>query len=661
MADFPLVIPLHKRGGKFRDDTEARLAIRSIERHFKGGFHLAIVAEKLPDWATGIELIPDGGKGLKTALLRVAERFPNGFFWWYDDCVLLKDQSPLELRVTPACKGWMTAKTPWARNLDTIRERLLAEGHKAIDFSRPHGPYWFTKAMIDEAFADWPQMAGKFPFESWILSKRGWPRRHGVVKQYYGPFKGPPFANAVFLNFNDPGFTQGLKTWLEMTYDVPSSFEKKPREGMVEVHTIRFGDRWWMRLCKPTLDAWAERHGYPLHVWGEQPQYPEAKYCQIDMLRGFLERDAEWCVYVDSDVYVSADAPALGAMEPGYHIREDLPGGGPRDFLNWCRRNRIKPPAGWIYRNAGVWACDREAAQQMLAVAKPPFRPGCQEQHQWNHWLAESGVRVVGLDRRWNAWCHENEPGWFSHIAGRRKVQRLETFRSKGFIPRDTTIAAPCPDPAFDFEPYRFTIDATTAPTDEFHVHMLRRALDKAGKDLIAVEIGSWRGTSTAAFIDAINAGVVKHLHIFEVSPKPEIYRVIALCHSPERVTLHQMPSWDVANPVTSADFVFIDGNHTWPAIADTLQAMAWGAKVIAMHDTREWPKAPECWGTFTAAGILKRAAGREWVEDFEERPGMRTQRGLGFSIAHEKRTGGSEVQRKPGLVERDAVAVAGL
>ena len=632
MAEFPIVIPLHSRGGKFRDNTEARLTLRSIERYFDGSLKVAVVASRLPDWATGIELILDGGKGLKTAILRAAERFPHGFFWWYDDCTLLQEQTPAQLMVTPAQRGWITARTSWARNLDKIKTRLLEEGRRAIDYSRPHGPYWFNKAMIDEAFADWPAMAGKFPFESWILSKRGWPRRIGVVKQYYGAFRGPPHESAVFLNYCDAGFTPQLRGWLETTFDKPSRFEK-PVGRKLEVHSIRFGDRWWMRLCTPTLDAWCQRHGYPLHLWGEQPHYPDTKFCQIDMLKGFLSRDAEWMMYVDSDVYVAADAPAFESGESGYHIREDLPGGGPRDFVRWCRRNRLKIPPGWVYRNAGVWACDRNSAQQMLDAIAEPYRTGCMEQHQWNHWLANSGVKVVSLDRRWNAWCHEDKPGWFSHIAGRKKVQRLETFRQKGFIPRGMNIA-PCPDPAFDFEPYRFTIDDTTAPTDEFHVHMLRRALDACNRPLVAVEIGSWRGTSTSAFIDAVNAGVVKHFHIFEVNPRPELLQVISMCKFPERVTLHQLRTWDEQNPVKFADFVFVDADHQWPALADTLQALAWGAEVIVLHDTREWENGThDCWGVATAARILKQAVGREWREDFEKRPGMRTERGLGISV----------------------------
>ena len=87
------------------------------------------------------------------------------------------------------------------------------------------GLYWFDKAMVDEAFVDWVGMAGKFPWESWILSKRDWPRRHGVVKQYYGPFKNEPGAGSFFLNYNDTGNTRDLRAFLDRSFPSPCRFE----------------------------------------------------------------------------------------------------------------------------------------------------------------------------------------------------------------------------------------------------------------------------------------------------------------------------------------------------------------------------------------------------------------------------------------------------
>jgi hypothetical protein len=218
-----ICIPLHPDGGKFRDNTELRHALRSLCRHFKDEFEVVIVAEKLPPWLTGVRHIR--GAGLKDSLHAAADACPEGFFWFYDDTCLVRDTTGAEMRVTPCCKGWSAAKTSWARMLAQIHQRLTAEGVHAWDYSRPHGPYWFTKAMVDEGFADWPKMTAKFPWESWILSKRDWPRRHGVVRQYYGEFKAGGLENAWFVNYNDKGCSAGLLTMLESLFPDPCEFE----------------------------------------------------------------------------------------------------------------------------------------------------------------------------------------------------------------------------------------------------------------------------------------------------------------------------------------------------------------------------------------------------------------------------------------------------
>jgi hypothetical protein len=221
---YPIIIPLHHGGGKLKDDTELRFALRSLEAHFKDDFKVVIVGHSLPEWLKGVEFI-DSRQGLKTALLDAANAHPDGFFWWYDDVVLLKDQTGEEMKVTPAMNRWIGPSTSWSRSLDRIRQRLTNEGHPTFDYSRPHGPYWFDKSMVDEGFKDWPGIKAKFPWESWILSKRNWPRRFGVVKQYYGAFNSEPGDGAIFLNYNDVGNTDELRSFLGARFPDPSMFE----------------------------------------------------------------------------------------------------------------------------------------------------------------------------------------------------------------------------------------------------------------------------------------------------------------------------------------------------------------------------------------------------------------------------------------------------
>ena len=248
-----IVIPLHTGGGKLGDDAELRFALRSLAAHVKEPYEIVIAGSALPEWASGLRRIEAGG--LKSALAAAAAAFPAGFMWWYDDCVLLRDSTAAELGVTPCCRGWRKPGSGWSKKLEKVRQRLVAEGMKAWDYSRPHGPYFFDKGMVDEGFRDWPGMAAKFPWESWILSKRDWPRVHGAVRQYYGAFKGAPGPGQRYLNYNNRGFTLELRDWLRARFPEKSPWEndnpmsKKEIYGKQALHVQGV----WEELGRPPL------------------------------------------------------------------------------------------------------------------------------------------------------------------------------------------------------------------------------------------------------------------------------------------------------------------------------------------------------------------------------------------------------------------------
>ncbi len=137
--------------------------------------------------------------------------------------------------------------------------------------------------MIAGAFADWPGMKGKFPIESWILSKRDWPRCHGQVKQYYGPFRGAPASGQRYLNYNDKGNTPELQAMLEEMFPEQSRFEKSvppPPEYDCRVRGVVIGllnrPRWENRCIREMAAAGIDveiLHGTDAHH-GDQPVMP---------------------------------------------------------------------------------------------------------------------------------------------------------------------------------------------------------------------------------------------------------------------------------------------------------------------------------------------------------------------------------------------------
>lgn len=222
-----IVIPLHHGGGKLKTDFELRFTLRSLEKNFTDPFRVVIVGKKMPDWIQNVDFIRVSSKGLKHALNVSASRYPSGFFWHYDDCVLLKKTSSSEMKRTPSSKKWgRSTGTKWGKMLTQVYNRLKESGLSTFDYSRPHGPYFYDKSMIDESFEDWPGMKGKFPFESWILNKRDHPRIHGAVIQFYGAFNKRPRANHRHLNYNDRGNSLELRNWLRSEFPQMSGFEK---------------------------------------------------------------------------------------------------------------------------------------------------------------------------------------------------------------------------------------------------------------------------------------------------------------------------------------------------------------------------------------------------------------------------------------------------
>lgn len=308
MAVHQIVIPLHKGGGKHGNNAELKFVLRGLEEHFKDDFNLTIIGERCPQWLKGARHIKQKG-GLKTALCAAAREYPDGFFWCYDDCVAIRDTTADQMKVAFAKTRWQSATTGWAGGLEKIRVRLVKEGHPARDYSRPHGPYWFDKGMVDEGFKDWPGMAGKFPWESWILSKRDWPFRSGGVKQYYGDFSATPGEKAWFVNFNERGFTKELQQWLGERFPAPSRFEKE--NGHVE----------GAAGGAPLLVV-VSRRAISFSLYGDQAKYSAGMCQNVELARQFYP-GWEVVVHIEKGHY---SIERLASLDARLIIHDSVPG-----------------------------------------------------------------------------------------------------------------------------------------------------------------------------------------------------------------------------------------------------------------------------------------------------------------------------------------------
>ena len=299
-----IVIPLHHAGGKERTNIELRYALRGWDACLSEPYSLTIIGRRLPLWLTGVRHIQQEKGGLKHALRLAANEYPEGFLWTYDDTFPIHPTSEELLRQPVARSVFSEAwQTSWSRALGKIHARLIAEGHTPVDFSRPHCPYFYDAGMIDESFADWPGMTAKFPFETWILSKRRVPFRTGVEKQYYGPFKSPPKEHHHFVNCSDAGWTPELKAWLAERFPTPSRYEKR-EQAVYYVHVPKTAGKSFKQALAGRIHlahqrfhrTWQDRRN--LNAWNATGRLPVCA-CVRDPLERAVSlyhflREARW-------------------------------------------------------------------------------------------------------------------------------------------------------------------------------------------------------------------------------------------------------------------------------------------------------------------------------------------------------------------------------
>lgn len=168
---------------------------------------------------------------------------------------------------------------------------------------------------------------------------------------------------------------------------------------------------------------------------------------------------------------------------------------------------------------------------------------------------------------------------------------------------------------------------------DERHLLWLKSVL-MSGRFKRVLEIGSYRGYSTAAFLEALEAGAVQEVHLCEPYPKIELEWGIASCSKRSHVALHKTLSTDLLDRLADWDFIFVDGEHSKATVLAELERLVpMGVPCLMAHDTSSVGRYEGCDGPQYTKWVYQ-AEGYYCLEDALDRPDERTHRGMFFAAS---------------------------
>lgn len=161
---------------------------------------------------------------------------------------------------------------------------------------------------------------------------------------------------------------------------------------------------------------------------------------------------------------------------------------------------------------------------------------------------------------------------------------------------------------------------------DARHVELIYR-LAKSGLFRNILEIGSWNGFSTSAFVQAQIDGADFKLTVCDIEIRPRLMQVLK--KSPAEIGIRNIPGKLAINK--RYDLILVDGDHQLSAVAGEIEAlMRCNTPSILAHDTSAC--VPWFDGSRHLANVFKYHTSYESIEDNKKRPGEWTERGLFFA-----------------------------
>lgn len=183
--------------------------------------------------------------------------------------------------------------------------------------------------------------------------------------------------------------------------------------------------------------------------------------------------------------------------------------------------------------------------------------------------------------------------------------------------------------------PYAHCYANRAMAMDERHVFILHEIL-RAWPFQNALELGSFWGASSTAFIEAINRGMKMIATFCDINLTPGLIDVLDNCLHENQYRVTCEKSSNVLESGETFDFVLVDAGHTIADVAPELERLVIRQPLCVMaHDTNATNAGyKHAEGAKLLADTFRKMPGYLTLEDCQKRENEQTDRGLFFATS---------------------------
>jgi predicted O-methyltransferase YrrM len=191
----------------------------------------------------------------------------------------------------------------------------------------------------------------------------------------------------------------------------------------------------------------------------------------------------------------------------------------------------------------------------------------------------------------------------------------------------------------YEFDgPYAQCLSDPRTAMDRRHIYMMHDIL-MAHPFRNCLEIGSYRGASATAFVEAMNKVARMFTTFCDVNITDGLCEVLWNCKDKHRARTTSNPSWSVLDSAEDFDFILVDGCHDLASVTKELERLVIRRPLCVMaHDTNATAAGyPLAEGAEYLKRVFKSMYGYGCLEDKANREGEETHRGLFFATTSEE------------------------